>query len=641
MLEVSSRPTLIRVAVLLAALAALAVVPVQRAPGPVATWAEVDALVKEQKFAEAEKKVDGILEAAQKRRDEAEWTKALIRKVQLETGLHGYETAVRTLREGPWPTGLLPQTTLDLFYAQTLVQYRETNSWEVSQREKVESSGPIDLKAWTGGEIVEEAEKAYRRAWDRRVDLGKLPVGALAEYVEPNNYPPDVRGTLRDAVSYLFVELYADSSFWTPQQSNEAYQLDLARLISEDGRGAQALVADGRAHPIQKLVAILGDLESWHGAEGRRAAELEARLERLRRLHAQFGREAERAAIRKDLEARLPRYRGVSWWSMGMIELADFRRAEDVPDGLIRARATALEAFEAYPNSPGGRRSSDLVASIEAPDYSATSMSSDGLDRRSIRITHRNLSALSFRAYRLTVEAQIAAKNGPNLLPGPDEVRELVRRGAPAAAWEVALAPTPDFRPHATYVTPPIQEPGVYVIVVSVRSDFAEADNRVNAVSIVLSDLVLVTHPEGAAVEVRAVRGSTGEVVAGADVELWAYDWSVRGHHRVASETSDQRGLTRFAWQLGGQPNYFLLARKGSDVALESQHIFLSAPTESPAETRALVYTDRAIYRPLQKVLWKVVAYRGAPGSGTYQTAADQAVTVTLGTPTARPSRRE
>ena len=630
MLDVSSRPTLIRAAILLAALTALAVVPITRAPEPVATWAEVDALVKDQKLAEAAAKVDGILRAAERRKDEAEWTKALIRKVQLETGLHGYETAVRILEDEPRPPGLLSQTTLDLFYAQLLVQYRQTNSWEVAQRERVESSGPIDLKAWTGGQIVAEAEKAYRRAWDRREELGKLPVGALAEYIEPNTYPPDVRGTLRDAVSYLFVDLYADSSLWTPEQSNDTYRLELARLLADDGRDANARLADARAHPIEKLVALLGDLESWHGAEGQRAAELEARLERLRRLHASFSREADRAAIRKDLEARLPRYRGVSWWSMGMAELAEFRQGEDAPESMIRARATAFEGFEAYPNSPGGRRSSDIVARIEAPDYSATSMSTDGLDRRSIRITHKNLSALSFRAYRVAFDGRMAAKTGPNLLPGADEVRDLLRGGSPAAAWEVALPPTPDFKAHATYVTPPLREPGIYAIAVSVRPDFAEADNRVSAVGIVLSDLVLVTHPQGSAIEVRVVHGSTGRAVAAADVELWAYDWTLRGHHRAAAETSDEQGLARFAWEPGGQRNYFLLARKGLEMTLESQNIFLSSPAEMPAETRALVYTDRAIYRPLQKILWKVVAYRGVPGSGAYRTSAEQPLSVTL-----------
>ncbi len=633
MLDVSLRPTLIRAAILLAALTALAVVPVTPTPEPIATWAEVDALVKAQKFAEAAKKVDGILRAAQQRKDEAEWTKALVREVQLETGLHGYETAVRFLKDEPWPPGLLSQTTLDLFYAQSLVQYQQINSWEIGKRERVESSGPIDLKAWTRVEIIGEAEKAYRRAWDRRVELGKLPVGALGEYVDPNNYPKDVRGTLRDAVSYLFVALYADSSLWTPEQSNGVYQLNLAALLASEGRDADARVADPAAHPVEKLLAILGDLESWHGGEGQRAAQLEARLERLRRLHAVFSEASDRTAIQKDLEERLPHYRDVPWWSMGMAELAGFRQAEDAPDNLIRARAAALEGVHAYPQSPGGRRSSDIVAAIEAPEYQATSMSSDGLDRRSIRISHKNLSALYFRAYRVDFESRVAARTEYNLFPNAEEVRSLVRGTArpPAAVWETALEPTPDFREHATYVTPPIREAGVFVIVVSARPDFAENDNRVSSVTIVLSNLVLVTHPEVSAIGVRALGGSMGQAVAGVDVELWAYDWSVRGHHRIASATSDEDGFVRFAWASGMERrNYFLLAKKGKEIALESQNISLSPPTEPVAETRTLVYTDRAIYRPLQKILWKAVAYTGVAGSGSYRTEAGAPISVTL-----------
>ena len=629
----SSRPTLIRAAILLAALTALAVVPVTVAPGPVATWAEVDALVKDQKFAEAAKRVDGILRAAEKREDEAQWTKALVRRVQLETGLHGYETAVRLLKDEPWPKGLLAQTTLDLFYAQSLVQYERSYSWEIGKREKVESAGPIDLKAWTRAQILGEAEKAYRRAWDRRGELGKLPVGALGEYVDPNNYPKDVRGTLRDAVSYLFAALYADSSRWTPEQSNGMYRLDLPALLEREGSDADARLADPAAHPVEKLVAILGDLESWHGALGQRPAELEARLERLRRLNAAFSEASDRAAIRKDLEARLPRYRDVPWWSMGMAELADLRRAEDAPDNQIRARAAALEGFRAYPQSPGGLRSSDIVAAIEAPEYQPTSMSSDGLDRRSIRVTHKNLSSLFFRAYRVDFEARIPARTDYGLFPNAEEVRGLVRGGAgpPAAAWEAALPPTPDFREHATYVTPPIRDTGVYVIVVSARPDFAESDNRVSSVTIVLSDLVLATHPEVSAISVRALAGSTGQAVAGVEVALWAYDWTEHGHHRLTTATSDAQGLVRFAWAPGMERrNYFLLAKKGRQIAIESQNIFLSPPSEPADETRALVYTDRAIYRPLQKILWKTVAYRGIAGSGSYRTEAQSPITVTL-----------
>ena len=631
MLEVSSRPTLIRAAILLAALTALAVVPVTRAPGPVATWAEVDALVKSQKFVEAEKKVDGILRAAEKRKDEAGWTKALIRKVQLETGLHGYETAVRILKDEPWPEGALSRTTLDLFYAQCLVEYERAYSWEIGKRERIASSGPVDLKAWTRPQIVGEAEKAYRRAWARRAELGALPVGALGEYVDPNNYPKDVRGTLRDAVSYLFAQLYADSSLWTPEQSNDVYRLDVGALLATEGRDADAKLADPAAHPLEKSVAVLGDLESWHGAQGRRAGELEARLERARELHGTFTEESDHAAIRKDLEARLPRFRDVPWWSMGMAELAAFRQAEDAPDNLVRARAAALEGAGAYPQSAGGKRASGIVAAIEAPDYQLSAMSSDAPQRRSIQVTHKNLPRLYFRAFHLDLEDRVGTAQDFNLVPSRGAVQEVLRSGKPGAQWETSLPETTDFKQHQTFVSPPMNAPGLWVVVASARADFAEKDNRVTSVPIVLGNLVLLSHPQASSVEARVLFGDTGRPAPGVEVRLYSHGWKAGLHPRVASKTSDADGVVRFDYEptLDGR-TFFLVARQGNDAALDANAFSLTAPSAPAEATAALVYTDRAIYRPGQRVLWKVVAYRGTATLGRFATTPNAPVTILL-----------
>ena len=96
-------------------------------------------------------------------------------------------------------------------------------SWEIGRRERVESKAAVDLKAWTRDEIVAEALRAYEDVWRDRELARSDPIGALAEYLEANNYPREVRGTLRDAVSYLVVELLADTSLWRPEQANEVY----------------------------------------------------------------------------------------------------------------------------------------------------------------------------------------------------------------------------------------------------------------------------------------------------------------------------------------------------------------------------------------------------------------------------------
>ncbi len=106
-------------------------------PAADAPWKTVDDLVSSQQFAAAATKTEAILAAAKASHDDATWTKALIRTVQLRMGLHGYETAVRFLKDQPWPPSELSQVSLELFYAQALAGYLDAYSWEIRQREKV------------------------------------------------------------------------------------------------------------------------------------------------------------------------------------------------------------------------------------------------------------------------------------------------------------------------------------------------------------------------------------------------------------------------------------------------------------------------------------------------------------------------
>ena len=216
------------------ALAATGAIVGARSGAPVTgsrpTWKQVEQLVSEQKFEEASKKTAEIREAARKRGDDQEVTGALIREVQLRIGLHGYETAVRFLKDEAWPKSILSRAALNLFYGRSLVTYAQAYGWEIGQREKVESKGGVDLKAWTKEQIHAEAARAYLEVWKDREALGAEPLKSLAEYLDPNNYPVGIRGTLRDAAAYLFVELLADTSGWRPEQSNELFGLDVAAL---------------------------------------------------------------------------------------------------------------------------------------------------------------------------------------------------------------------------------------------------------------------------------------------------------------------------------------------------------------------------------------------------------------------------
>jgi uncharacterized protein YfaS (alpha-2-macroglobulin family) len=594
-------------------------------------WKDVERLVSEQKFEEAAAAAGKIREAARAAGDEADEAKALVREVQLRTALHGYETSVRFLKEQPWPQGLLPRTTLRLFYAQSLMTYAQAYSWEIGKREKVESAGPVDLKAWTRDQIQAEAVRAYADVWKDREALGRVPVNAVADFVEPNNYPKEIRGTLRDAASYLFVALLADTSGWRPEQSNGVFTLDAKALIAGDAATSRLVKLDEPSvHPLLKLGAVLDDLEAWHAGAGEKEAALEARLERLRRLDAALTDAGDRTAIRKDLATKLPSYAGVPWFSMGKAQLAEFVREDDEPGNLVRARTLALEAIHAYPKSLGADRARSIVGQIEAPDWSMAAMAADGASRRSIEVTHRNLPRLHFRAYAVDLEARIGRAKDYNLLPQGKELDDLVAKEKPVASFDAALPPTADYRSHRTFVTPPALGRGLHVVVASADPAFAPGKGPIRAVGTIETDLVLVVRQtETGGVEARALTGGTGRPAAGTIVSLWQYDWQ-KGHRKISDAKAGPDGLVTFAPSPKSRSGAFLIARRGEDVALDASYMSLWTRGAPGEVSSALVYTDRSIYRPLQKVLWKAVLYRGRADEAKFRVSPAATFSMTL-----------
>ena len=600
------------------------------------SWKAIDALVEEQKVEAAAQGAEARLAQAKSQGNEAEWVTALVRTVQLRTALHGYETAVRFLREQPWPKGVLPRATLNLFYAHSLVTYAQAYGWEVRQREAVASTGPVDLKSWTYEQILTEAQRAYEEVWKQREQLGTEPVKALAEYIQPNTYPAGIRSTLRDAVSYLRVSVLADSSHWRPEHANEVYRLDLRSLLE----GAPTVdLTDPNLHPLVKVVAVLGDLEAWHRAAGRREAALEARLKRYEVLHSHFSEKDDQARIRQHLAAHLAPFRDVSWWGMGQGMLAEMERDAD---HLVRAHALAKPCVAAFPKTLGSRRCASLLSLLEAPDLRLSSMQSDGPRRRSVEVTHRNLPVVHFRAYAFDLEKQLAKVNDYAMLPNGAALLRLMSGQKPVASWSVQLPRTQDFREHRTFVTPPLEQPGTYILAASVREDFGGENNRVQAVFMTVSPWVIVTRSTGGSgVEARVVLGESGQPAPKVPVRLILTDYN-QGFREVASATTNPQGEVSFAAPMGQTYlSYILVAGRGRDTLLHPGGFSFYSRAEPVEQTASLVFTDRTVYRPLQKVLWKVVAFRGRGDQARYRVLPAERLVVTLMDPNGQEVERK
>ena len=592
-------------------------------------WREIDRLLDEQKLQEAADRLASLIANLAAAGDDANWAKALVRQSQVSTALGGLETSVEAMKAQPWPKGSTSRAAVELYYAHALLEYLSGYDWEIRQRERVVSDETLDLKKWTAEQIAAEAERNFLDVWERRESFEGIEVADFP-YLRSNDYPKGIRSSLRDAVSYLFVDrLLSDSRFWSAGEANDAWQLDLENLLDDEPK-LTASPGEGKpastVHPLLRAAFVFADLERWHRGRHELGAELEARLERQRLLVLHRTSENDQARLRADLQRRLPRFRSDPWWGVGIAELAGEIDAAAVdPEHRIRARELALVGEKAFPGSRGSELCRQLRSQIEAPDFQLQAMAVDGADRRSIEITHRNLAQLYLRAYPVDLDEQLARQEFRGFFPNDDrEIQRLISSGEPAASWSVALPATADFRSHRTFATAPLTKPGLYLLVASAEKSFNGPGNRRVALPFNLSQLVLLEESQGFPWEVRLVDGAGGLAAAGVEVALYRNTWRA-APSSVETVRTDAAGRAKFAYP--GDRNYanfLLVARRGANIALRAALRWKSAtavggprrgvavhrPGDLPAAAEALLEDPR-----LQERRWARSAHPSARDS--------------------------
>jgi uncharacterized protein YfaS (alpha-2-macroglobulin family) len=594
------------------------------------TFTAADKLAEEQKFQAA---LDATKAAYAGARDDATRTEGLLRATRLEIALSGFETAVKFLKAAPWPEDPASHALLELYYGYSLRIYQQSYSWEIGKREKTVSKDAVDLKAWTTAQIGQEIGRSFDEAMKEGPWLDQEMPEFYRAFVTLNSYPTGVRSNLRDVITYLATEFMLNQQFWTAGESNELFKLGAARLATNPP-AERVDAASVAVHPMERVASWLADLERRHAARGEQEGALEARYELYRSLHDSFTETADRDAIRSALKATQTNGAKVRWWARGQALLAGFFQATDNADRLVEARREAVAGRDAFLGTVPGAMCAAVVSEIDRPDYSLVAMGSDAAAKRSLLLNYRNVRKIYFRIYPDDFEARLRTPKANDVFNfDPNKAQKLLSTPA-AAAWSVDLAESRDFLDHRQFVTPPALLPGYYQVIASLHEDFGTNLNQVHVASTFVSGLVLATHSLGnGSVETRALEGESGKAVAGVKVTLYRYDWR-SGLAEVGTTATGADGYATFTTpekQENEYGNYLFVARRGKDLAVERNNVYFGSLQKESRVNSALVYTDRSVYRPEQKVLFKVVAYSGSRDQGHYETAkAGSSVTVRL-----------
>ena len=513
---------------------------------------------------------------------------------------------------------------MNLHKAYFIKSYIERNSWQINKRELIDSDKPLTTKQKTMAQLRADAHTAFSKAYQyslKRNDpisaLNSLPTKKLKGYFSEGDYPKNVRGTVRDTVTYLWLDSLKNMSSWSPAQSTQVYDFSVPALLKNPYNEA-INPTDASTHPLKVAVKLANDLEQFHKANGHPEAAMEAfRVKTQIIVNARSGERTLQQAIQAlQLRIRQQQNSGQSlpWVNQLRLDLADYIRRVDTPTKQIQRIAVLRQCLAEHPKHRLHESCQAVSDGITRPQFNLTTMKSDGLNKRSLLLDYQNMEQAYFRAWKLTPEQALQGIYQRSKL-----LKELLKTPASSQyQWNVALKKTSDYQMHKHYVTPPIKQKGYWLIGVSTDQGFVESAQLTWA-EMSITNLVADVRPENLDLNVTTYLGESGQIAANVDVELWQFNYSNRNVvTRAAVGRSGGDGLVK----LRSNPNvgYRLALKYRDDFAMIDQLSPGYRQYAGQEQTKnSLIFTDRAIYRPSQKILWKVVAYHGDSDKGRYQ----------------------
>jgi hypothetical protein len=255
-----------------------------------------------------------------------------------------------------------------------------------------------------------------------------------------------------------------------------------------------------------------------------------------------------------------------------------------------------------------------------------------------IVVDHRNLNHIWFRAYRLNWQPDPETVHSDNA-PDYEECERTLLKTKPALAWDAPLPDDKDFAEHLTRLPAPLDlAPGFYAILASGRPEFSIKNNTVDIVPVHVTKFAMIVGKSGnGSINGIVTDAVTGAPVAGMEVMKYRViqdkDSTKKRTIKSPGTRSDTDGCFSFPCASDDHGSILLAASRDGDRVIARTYDGDEKHTSPPPDTTAVVFTDRAIYRPGQTIHFKGILCHTDQSKGIYQTVAGKPVTVEFSVP--------
>jgi 5-hydroxyisourate hydrolase-like protein (transthyretin family) len=504
--------------------------------------------------------------------------------------------------------------------------YYEQNRFKFSARTKTQGLTSEDFTTWDLPKIFEEIKNLFEDALKEKDLLKKTNIDDYNKVINRGNLFTSNPVSLYEFALREYIQFSSQniSSIPAPQ---DKFEIDLhSKALAK----ASAFIkykpetTDTDSY-LLKSIELYQELMQYYSQEKLQEQFIDTDINRLKFINAQVNNsEASEIYLTrlKEIENEFSNYPSST--------LASFEIASNQKNSSenINAIEICSKAIQHFPNSDGGKLCQNLINEIKAPAFSAKTESSINQSNSSIFIKYKNITKLYFRIVEEKFEDRFARRIAEIRDDIWDEELNEVLLKKPLKEWSVDLAETTDFKELEIEQDLPEVPYGFYRLIVSSGPQFySNTDHKQNEQvtysSFWRTDTMLLAKGGENKISGFVLDTRTGEPLENTTVEIFQYKYSNTRQKMVSEKLSDIKTNREGHFEFSN-PSYdlylYVKAKKTGDTFYDKGLYQSYNRTKSNQTQQVLILTDRAIYRPEQRIHYKAICYSFDQIKDKYQT---------------------
>lgn len=512
---------------------------------------------------------------------------------------------------------------MNLILANWYWHYFEQNIYKFSSRSKTSGLNEEDFSTWDSSKIYTETKSLFETVIKDREKLKKVSIELYAPILDSGNVFLNRSMSLYEFALRDYLGFLNSSTLMQPAPQDK-FEIDIntdAIASSEKFLKYQPQTTDKDSFLLRSL-EIYQELLTFYQIEKLEDQFVDLDLQRLAYVYAQNQNEALEEKFIKELESIEQKYKANPLSTLASFQLANLSKKNGKEVEAVNKCKVAVNRFS---DSDGGKQCRNLIKEIEKPEFSIKIENTINNANNKIFLKYKNLNKIYFKVIEENPQEKLDSANPFSDNLWGDSLKAALAKKS-VKEWSVELKPTDDYRQNEIEIELPDFKYGLYKIFASSSQDFSYTNNNSKEQLVYGSfwksdTLVLVKGAKNKIIG-YVLNAKTGQPINDVKVQSYTYKWNSKSSSMQAEKfkliTSDKTG--KFEIDSDQSLYFYIENKKLGDVLYETGAYKEYRTDKMGAVSQALIFTDRAIYRPGQRIQFKVVCYQYDQKNDKYNT---------------------